>query len=250
MGGGFEVIKALVAAWRDGNRGERVVIVVSVAFMLVGLTVFLTGNLVWFSRWFYYIAVGVGLGGFSSLVVVVTIQESRVAVQREKRIEAVEQRVQDDPKATQAAWELARVKLENYLDRNLSQVRSIYWLTLMVMAVGFALISYGVYQGFQVPAQFKASLLSAVSGVIVSFVGGTFLIVYRATMAQAKDLVTVLERINAVGMSVQILESIDDGATDLKNKTTAELAMQLLAMYSTADDGVPNPGFQQSIRRR
>jgi hypothetical protein len=51
-------------------------------------------------------------------------------------------------------------------------------------------------------------------------------------MAQAKDYVTILERINAVGMSVQILESLDDKNSNLKDETTAAIARQLLFMYS------------------
>ena len=51
-------------------------------------------------------------------------------------------------------------------------------------------------------------------------------------MVQAKDYVTMLERINAVGMSVQILETLGEDNRDFKNQTTAEIARQLLSMYS------------------
>jgi hypothetical protein len=66
----------------------------------------------------------------------------------------------------------------------------------------------------------------------VSFIGGTFLVLHSATMSQAKDYVTILERINAVGMSMQILESLGDGDHDLKQETTAAIAQQLLLMCS------------------
>lgn len=66
----------------------------------------------------------------------------------------------------------------------------------------------------------------------MSFIGATFLILYKATMAQATDYVNILERINAVGMSVQILETIEEDDTKLKQKTTAEIAKQLLELYS------------------
>src|SRR6266851_229292 len=90
--------------------------------------------------------------------------------------------------------------------------------TVVVMTVGFALIGIGAYQAFKNPDHFKASVLSSISGVVVSFIGGTFLVLYKSTMAQAKDYVTILERINAVGMSVQILESINSDATNLKDE--------------------------------
>jgi len=59
------------------------------------------------------------------------------------------------------------------------------------------------------------------------------LVLYKSTMAQAKDYVTILERINAVGMSVQILDTLNDGGLDLKHETTADVARQLLTMYSS-----------------
>jgi len=127
---------------------------------------------------------------------------------------------------------LGQAKLEIYLNRNLNQVRSIYWLTVAVLVAGFSLIGYGVYKLFSDPQNFSASVLSAASGVLVNFVGASFLIVYRATMAQAKDYVTILERINAVGMAVQILESLGDGNDALRTMTTAEIAKQLLNMYT------------------
>jgi hypothetical protein len=173
----------------------------------------------------------VGLGTAIGIAIF-AIQKAKEDAKSEKKIEAVERRVQENPKEPQAAWELARVKLESYLNRNLSQVRSIFFLTLLVMAVGFLLILAGAYTGFVDPEHFRASILSSVSGVIVSFIGGTFLVLYKSTMAQAKDYVTILERINAVGMSVQILESLDDKNSNLKDETTVAIARQLLFMYS------------------
>jgi len=51
-------------------------------------------------------------------------------------------------------------------------------------------------------------------------------------MSQTKDYVNVLERINAVGMSVQIIETISDENLKLKEETKAELARKLLELYS------------------
>jgi uncharacterized membrane protein (GlpM family) len=153
-----------------------------------------------------------------------------------RRIEQAEKRVAENPREPQAAWELAQVKLESYLNRNLSQVKSVYILTVIVMIVGFSLIIGGSVEAFREPDRFRASVLSSLSGIIVSFIGGTFLVLHRSIMSQAKDYVTILERINAVGMSMQILNSIESENNNLKEETTAAIAQQLLSMYS---DHVP-----------
>ncbi|CAK8717792.1 MAG: hypothetical protein CDV28_11115 [Candidatus Electronema aureum] len=153
---------------------------------------------------------------------------------REEKIEKVEERFREHPEKPQLAWDLARTKLENYLDRNLSQVRSIYWLTLMVMFCGFGFVLFGLFKAAQNPEKLPVSIVASVSGVLISFIGGSFLLIYRSILAQSKEYVTVLERINAVGMAVQVIASIPDSNGELKHSTTAELAKQLLNLYAVA----------------
>ncbi|MGR0480410.1 MAG: TRADD-N-associated membrane domain-containing protein [Candidatus Electronema sp. V4] len=153
---------------------------------------------------------------------------------REGKIEIVEERFREHPEKPQFAWDLARSKLENYLDRNLSQVRSIYWLTLLVMLCGFGFVLFGLSQAAQQPDKLPVSIVASASGVIISFIGGSFLLIYRSILAQSKEYVTVLERINAVGMAVQVIASIPDSNGELKHSTTADLAKQLLNLYAVS----------------
>lgn len=150
--------------------------------------------------------------------------------------EEVETRALQHPEKPQFAWDLARIKLESYLDRNLAQVRSIFWLTLIVMTAGFSLIMYGLYHAFETPDRLPVAVVASASGVLVSLIGGSFLIIYRSIMSQSKDYVGVLERINAVGMAVQVISNIPDTSSPLREQTTAELAKQLLGLYAKAGD--------------
>ena len=170
----------------------------------------------------------------SLIAVTITIyQELLKKQQRSEKIESLEEELKSNPNETKNAWELAKLNLQGYLDKNLRQVSAIFYLSLFVMLVGFAMISYGVYRAYENPTEMlDPSILVACSGLIVNFIGATFLVIYRSTMNQAKQYVDVLERINAVGMSIQILESIDDSETELKNKTTAQISMDLLNIYS------------------
>jgi hypothetical protein len=52
---------------------------------------------------------------------------------------------------------------------------------------------------------------------------------FRSTMTQANQLMEVLERINPVGMAVQILDSIPEEESELKNSTRAEIVALLLS---------------------
>lgn len=168
-----------------------------------------------------------GLLGFGVKVYEDTKEQKR----QKDKIETLEREVKENPTETKTSWELARLKLESYLNKNLQQVSAIFYLSASVMLVGFGLIIFGVYKVFANPDLIEPAILVTSSGVIVNFIGGTFLIIYRSTLNQARNYVEVLERINAVGMSIEILESINSENQDLKDKTTAEIAKDLLKIY-------------------
>lgn len=167
------------------------------------------------------------------------IDQRRRAVQQRK-IDAVEERALAEPDKPQLAWDLARSKLERYLDRNLSQTRSVLTLTYIVMFLGFALVLFGLYRSFDSSSNLTVTVVGSASGVIISFIGGSFLLVYKSVLAQTKDYVAVLERINAVGMAVQVLSGIPEDQSDLKHKTTAKLACDLITLYGDRQDETRN----------
>ena len=158
-------------------------------------------------------------------------EDTKDRAKAEQKIENLEREVIEKPTEAKTAWDLARLKLESYLNRNLQQVSAIFYLSASVMLVGFGLIIFGVFKVFSNPALMNPSILATVSGIIINFIGGTFLLIYRSTMKQAKNYVDVLERINAVGMSIQILENISKEKVGLKDDTTAEIAKELLKIY-------------------
>jgi hypothetical protein len=55
------------------------------------------------------------------------------------------------------------------------------------------------------------------------------MVIYRSTMSQANEYVSVLERINTVGMAMQILDSMADGKSELKDTTRAQIIALLLS---------------------
>jgi hypothetical protein len=221
----------LILAMRHGSMSLRLIAGMSAVFSVAGL-LGMAGSFAFHPsfNYFRYAELSLMIGALL-FTILETLQRIEEFERSRKRVETAERDLRENPEKPQLAWALAQARLETYLDRNLSQVRSIYRWTIIVMMVGFILIGVGAFEAFQKPELFKASVLSAVSGVLVSFIGGTFLVIYKATMAQAKDYVTILERINAVGMSVQILESLGSDPA-LQHKSLAEVAKGLLTMYS------------------
>jgi hypothetical protein len=229
--------QSLLKAWQKGPSRIRYILTASVGLSLGAVAVAGLAELSVIDREAANWVTGTLFAAAALFAIGVAAYQGLVDQQiREQKIESVEQKVREHPERPQLAWDLARTKLESYLDRNLSQVRSIYWLTLLVMLCGFALVMYGLYQVSQNSEKLPVSIVASASGVLISFIGGSFLIIYRSILAQSKEYVTVLERINAVGMAVQVISSIPDTGADLKNNTTAELAKQLLGLYASVPD--------------
>lgn len=229
----IDVGTELVTAWRTRGRRLRLALITAIFCTVVAIAVVLLGRTSVLPESAMHL-ISATLGSLAGLLVlgVLAYQRSVRRTDVVSRIARAELKVEQQPERPQAAWELAQVKLETYLDRNLAQVRSIYWLTIVVMTVGFTLIGYGVFEVFSNPVDnLNASIVSAASGILVNFIGVSFLDVHRSTMAQAKDYVTILERINAVGMAVQILDTIEDKENNLRQETTAAVATEMLKMY-------------------
>jgi hypothetical protein len=171
------------------------------------------------------------LGTFALAASLFWWTDKRLQASRERaehRLAEAKREADANPERARFAWNLARVKLEAYFDRNLVQVNLVFWVAVFVMTVGFSFVLWGVILSFHQPKFTPTSIVAAVSGIITQFIGATFMVIYRSTMTQANEFMTVLERINSVGMAIQVLDSLPEG-TDLKYTTRATIATLLLS---------------------
>lgn len=145
-----------------------------------------------------------------------------------QRIIKIEKLVEEQPDKIRFAWDLARIKMEAYFDRNLSQISLIFWISVIVMSIGFGFLLFAILRSINEPKVLPASFIAAVTGMITEFIGATFMLIYRSTMKQAASYMATLERINSVGMAVHILDSISGEQSTLKDSTRSELVKLLL----------------------
>ncbi len=98
------------------------------------------------------------------------------------------------------------------------------------MLIGVLIIFWGISIAITLQQTKLPAIITGISGVITELIGATFLVLYRSTMQQAGDYARTLERINSVGMAMQVLDTMPDGqvADSAKNKTKAELVMVLI----------------------
>ncbi len=147
-----------------------------------------------------------------------------------KNIEDAKSNINDQPNKILPVWDLANNTLQKYYQKNLSQVNSIFNLSVVVMFVGFILIVSIII--FSVFYKFDADIKSIgiIAGIITEFIGATFLFIYKSTIKQALEHSKSLEEMNNVGMSIKIIESIDVSTKNQEKIEDAkiEIAKKLL----------------------
>lgn len=153
----------------------------------------------------------------------------------EQKVVQAESKAQAEPEKSKYAWDAARINLEAYFERNRLQVAQVFVIAVIVMSIGFILVCFGVYLAMTRTETIKPALVAGVSGIITQFIGATFMVIYRSTMTQANEFMVILERINTVGMAIQVLGLIPESETTLKNESRAKIVELLLsANISTA----------------
>lgn len=169
--------------------------------------------------------------------------EQQIEKNQQKIVEA-ESQLRENPESTKPAWDLARLTLEKYFDRNLTQVASIYDVSVRVLIAGFVVVLLGVVQGFWNPSQLGTAAITAGAGVLTEFIGATFLVIYRTALDQATRNLKTLERINSVGMAMQILETMPDKVDyyDLRSKTKSSLVELLIKQVGAEQESAPEKG--------
>lgn len=175
------------------------------------------------------------IGIIITLIVIITAvfqvaySIKQVSTSRENLLKA-ESKVEAEPEKIKPSWDLARITLESYFNRNLNQVTYIFWLSVAVMIIGLVIITWGISQAIQSPKTVTPAVIASIAGVITEFIGATFLFIYRSTIQQAINYSQTLERINSVGMAMQILDTMPDETKpdDLKNQTKAILVELLV----------------------
>ena len=174
-----------------------------------------------------FLSISAGASILAIFDAIVTYKEN---LRQAKRLANAQRTVDEKPQLARPAWELAVVQMEGYFSRNLVQVKAIFWSAVIAMFAGFFVMIYGTWHAFNEPDRLNVTIVSAAAGLVTEFIGATFMLLYRSTLRESSGFMKILERINLVGMAVQILDVIPE--TELKEKTAVRSEMVRILMES------------------
>jgi hypothetical protein len=147
--------------------------------------------------------------------------------------DALQRQVKEGKEAS-PVWELAQLTLTKYYTRNLSQNNWIFYVSVSVMIAGFALVLYGIALAYDNPKNILVTTISAGSGVIVQFIGATFLVIYKSTISQSIEYTASLQKVSTVGTSIKILDSIKEDETEDMRKDKEYIKLMMDAKIAIA----------------
>jgi O-antigen/teichoic acid export membrane protein len=219
----FSLATDIASAWIRGRRASRLTLMsAGVLGAAAGLLHALVPKAHPFDAIF-------GVAAALLIIGVIAYQRALERSLRARRFIEIEREVEAHPDKAKPAWDLASAKLEEYVARNLSHVAWIFVLVLVVMAIGFVLIGWGVFRVFATEA-LAPSVVAAASGIVVEFIAATFLLIYRSTMQQARSMLRCWNASMRLAWQ-RSFWSLSKTPTRRSRQAKADLARSLLSMY-------------------
>lgn len=144
-----------------------------------------------------------------------------------RRLARAQEEASEHPDNLEYSWNLASATLQDYLERNVSQVKWIFNVSVIAMFFGLGVIAYGAC--VTIAQDTQKGLITVLGGVFAQFISATFLWVYRSTVSQAKSYVTILERITNLGIAMQVLKGMGDRSPTERTAVETEIIRRLIS---------------------
>lgn len=160
-------------------------------------------------------------------------KENIALSKKEHEIQNAKAESREQPEKITPTYNIAFLTLQKYFDKNLNQIDQIFRISLIVMTVGFILIGIGTFYSITYPDKLGISIIATVSGVIIDFIGATFIFIYKSTIEQAMKYTEKLEKINNIGMSMTIIDGIKEGSIPNEDLGKAKIEISRLLIEKT-----------------
>jgi len=134
-------------------------------------------------------------------------------------------KIYDDVKRTEKQLKMSEKKLGRYYDLNLSHLKWVFYLGIIIIAVGMLLIiGVLIYTfAFAEDVNFIVTILGCISGVLINFLGAIFIHMYTQTVKASTEFHNKLAYTNQLMFANSLIAKIKDDE-NLKNETIAEIS--------------------------
>lgn len=144
---------------------------------------------------------------------------------KKEQQEEIKKEEKEQPDKIKPTWEYGKVELMEQLEVTKKQIRITFWCSLIAIIFGLVLIfKIIITQNLDK----DISILGIIGGVIVEFIGATFLFMYKSLISQLNENLKILERLNFVGIGIKILDTLESENKEEVNSAKMKLAQQII----------------------
>lgn len=161
------IASSIAKAIIRGNKKLRLIFLVTLFFILAAITIAALVDSGLVPKVYNSLAGTLGIMGGIGILSIYAYQVSIDETEAKAEIKKVEEKIKENPNESTAAWELGRIKLESYLNRNLTQVQWIFIWTVIVMIAGFVILGYGIIKVYNGNANLSAGILTTITGLVI-----------------------------------------------------------------------------------
>ncbi|MGL5755685.1 MULTISPECIES: TRADD-N-associated membrane domain-containing protein, partial [Bacteria] len=157
---------------------------------------------------------------FFSFFLLISIKNNREENVIKEKLEEKQNEIKlaekENPLKIGPIWELGRLELGENITQARKKADLIFYFSIAFIIIGFIGLCWSIFLLFS--SQINISILIAVGSIILEFFGGTFIFLYKTTISQLNKNIEILDKINNVGMSLRILDSLDPSSEVFKAK--------------------------------
>lgn len=142
-----------------------------------------------------------------------------------KEKKEIRQEEKDNPNKIKPVLDYAKIELQEQMTNIRSQSRVVFIASIFFIIIGLIII---IYMFLFKDNSIKVSIITAFGGIIAEIIGGGLLVMYRYLMVQLNENLKILERLNIIGVSTKILDTLEIENMEEINKAKIELAKKII----------------------
>lgn len=147
----------------------------------------------------------------------------------ESEIDLLEARDAPEEERTEKLFRFYESVLRKYYDQNLSQGSWIFWLGLLCIGLGFAIVLASlilVARSTALPGQIVTATLGALSGILVNYIAVIFLRMYSETVKSSNEFHNRLVKTHQMHFGSSLAAKLEN--SELREETLAQMALRLI----------------------
>ncbi len=137
----------------------------------------------------------------------------------------IKEEEKNNPEKIKPVLDYAKIELQEQITIIKNQAKIVFIFSIIFLCFGIVAILLTILKK-DIPN--KIALITAIGGAITEIIGGVFLVMYKSLISQLNENLKILERLNIIGISIKILDTIAINNKEKINNVKIELTKKII----------------------